>query len=114
MQDKNLLSCGKGEGIVLCGARVEAVFPKKIESAAGMDAAESEDFAIFVQGHGTFGSWEVDTPTLIRYGQLTSDEFFITEGAAHCGVVVKNPSATDPLVILKHFGPGNPDLALEC
>jgi len=70
--------------------------------------------AIFVQGHGTFGSWEVDTPTLIRYGQLTYDEFFITESAAHCGVVVQNPSASDPLVILKHFGPGNPDLALEC
>ncbi|PTY02317.1 hypothetical protein DB346_09405 [Verrucomicrobia bacterium LW23] len=60
---------------------------------------------ILVQGHGTMGNWQVDTPTLIRYGQLTSDEFFVTEPAAREGVVIKNPSATDPLVMLKHFGP---------
>ncbi|PTX96249.1 hypothetical protein DB345_10705 [Spartobacteria bacterium LR76] len=65
---------------------------------------------ILVQGHGKFGSWQADTPTLIRYGQLTSDEFFVTEEAARSGVVISNPSSTDPLVMLKHFGPGNPDL----
>jgi hypothetical protein len=27
------------------------------------------------------------------------------------GVVVVNPSRTDPIMMLKHFGPGNPDLA---
>jgi hypothetical protein len=26
-------------------------------------------------------------------------------------VLVENHSATDPLVMLKHFGPGNPDAA---
>lgn len=65
---------------------------------------------ILVQGHGKLGSWQADTPTLIRYGQLTSDEFFVTEEAARSGVVISNPSSTDPLVMLKHFGPGNPDL----
>lgn len=65
---------------------------------------------ILVQGHGSVGPWPVDTPTLIRYGQLTSDEFFVTETAARDGIVIHNPSATDPLVMLKHFGPGNPDL----
>jgi len=65
---------------------------------------------ILVQGHGTVGPWPVDTPTLIRYGQLTSDEFFVTETAARDGIVIHNPSPTDPLVMLKHFGPGNPDL----
>ena len=29
--------------------------------------------------------------------------------AAQAGVRVENTSATDPLVILKHFGPDNPD-----
>ncbi|MBN8711818.1 MAG: hypothetical protein BGO12_03330 [Verrucomicrobia bacterium 61-8] len=67
---------------------------------------------IFVQGHGRFGNWQADTPTLIRYGQLTSDEFFVTEAAARSGVVISNPSLTDPLVMLKHFGPGNPDLVI--
>jgi hypothetical protein len=65
---------------------------------------------VLLQGHGTLGGWEVDTPTLIRFGQLTMDEFFVAEQAARAGVVVSNPSRTDPLVMLKHFGPGNPDL----
>jgi hypothetical protein len=67
---------------------------------------------ILVQGHGRLGSWQADMPTLIRYGQLTSDEFFVTEEAARNGVVISNPSSTDPLVMLKHFGPGNPDLVI--
>ena len=46
-------------------------------------------------------------------GQLTSDEFFVSESAAREGVVIANPSATDPIVMLKHFGPGNPDLTLK-
>jgi len=48
--------------------------------------------------------------TLIRYGQLTNDEFFVSEAAAREGVVITNPSTCDPIVMLKHFGPGNPDL----
>jgi hypothetical protein len=58
------------------------------------------------------GSWDVDTPALIRFGQLTSDEFSVTDQAAVRGVVVVNPSRTDPIVMLKHYGPGNPDLSL--
>jgi len=43
---------------------------------------------------------------------LTHDEFFVSEEAARAGVKIKNPSASDPIVMLKHFGPGNPDLKL--
>jgi len=67
---------------------------------------------ILLQGHGRMGAWEIDCPALIRFGQLTMDEFFVTEAAARAGVVIANPSRTDPLVMLKHIGPGNPDLAL--
>ena len=63
-----------------------------------------------LQGHGKMGVWDIDTPAIIRYGQLTMDEFFITEDAARAGVVISNPSKTDPIVMLKHFGPGNPDM----
>jgi hypothetical protein len=59
------------------------------------------------------GVWDVETPTLIRYGQLTHDEFLVSESAARAGVVIHNPSPTDPIVMLKHFGPENPDLQLE-
>ncbi len=68
---------------------------------------------IMMQGHGTMGVWEIETPTMIRYGQLTHDEFFVSESAARQGVKIVNPSKTDPIVMLKHFGPENPDLVLD-
>jgi hypothetical protein len=67
---------------------------------------------IVMQGRGKMGAWNIETPSLIRYGQLTNDEFFITESAAREGVKIVNESDTDPIVILKHFGPDNPDLKL--
>ena len=60
---------------------------------------------ILMQGHGTMGVWDIETPTLIRYGQLTNDEFFVSEAAAKEGVTITNPSDADPIVMLKHFGP---------
>ncbi|RRA97588.1 class I mannose-6-phosphate isomerase [Larkinella rosea] len=67
---------------------------------------------IVMQGHGKMGVWDIETPALIRYGQLTNDEFFISEKSAVEGVTIVNPSTTDPIVMLKHFGPANPDLVL--
>jgi hypothetical protein len=67
---------------------------------------------IMMQGRGKMGVWDIETPSLIRYGQLTNDEFFITEKAAMEGVKITNESTTDPIVMLKHFGPENPDLTL--
>ena len=65
---------------------------------------------IAVQGHGELGPWSIETPAMIRFGQLTNDEFFVTEQAARAGVRVRNLSQTEPLVMLRHFGPHNPDL----
>jgi hypothetical protein len=65
---------------------------------------------VVVQGHGTFGRFEVESPALIRYGQLTNDELFVAASSAVEGIVVSNPSDRDPLVFLQHFGPGNPDV----
>ncbi|MGB6687250.1 MAG: hypothetical protein WBE76_05350 [Terracidiphilus sp.] len=71
------------------------------------------DFAayglILTQGHGNFGKIRVSTPSMIRFGELTEDELFVTADAARNGIAIENSSATDPLVILKHFGPRNPD-----
>jgi hypothetical protein len=64
---------------------------------------------IVVQGHGQFGAVPVSTPSMIRFGQTTEDELFVSEHAAREGVRIENRSETDPLVILKHFGPGSPD-----
>jgi len=68
---------------------------------------------ITMQGHGTMGPWDIETPALIRFGQLTHDEYFVSEQAAKEGVKITNPSKTDPIVMLKHFGPDNPDLTVE-
>lgn len=67
---------------------------------------------IMMQGRGKMGVWEIETPALIRYGQLTNDEFFVSEAAATQGVTITNASTTDPIVMLKHYGPGNPDMVL--
>ena len=41
---------------------------------------------ILTQGHGTLGVHECKTPTLLRFGQLSQDEFYVTETAAKNGV----------------------------
>jgi hypothetical protein len=67
---------------------------------------------ILTQGYGAVGKHDVETPSLIRYGQMTQDELFVTSPAASNGVVIANKSKTENLVMLKHFGPGNPDAPL--
>ena len=66
---------------------------------------------INVQGFGTINGLPLETPSLIRYGDLTCDEYYVTEYAAKQGVEIINNSTTESIVMLKHFGPGNPDLA---
>ena len=61
--------------------------------------------AIVIQGKGKLGVLDVDSPALIRFGQLTQDEVFVTARAAQEGLKVTNTSDTDNLVLLKHFGP---------
>ncbi|MCX6603428.1 MAG: hypothetical protein NTV52_07530, partial [Acidobacteria bacterium] len=64
--------------------------------------------ALVVQGYGRFGDHPAEAPTLIRFGERTHDEFYVSAEAAGNGVRVTNLSPGEPLVILKHFGPGNP------
>lgn len=64
---------------------------------------------ILTQGHGLLGKQTVGTPSMIRFGEMTEDEVFVTAAAAQGGVLIQNLSSSDPLVLLKHFGPGNPD-----
>jgi hypothetical protein len=66
---------------------------------------------ILTQGRGRIGKLDVETPAMIRYGEMTADELFVGIGAATAGVRVTNTSAYENLVMLKHFGPGNPDAA---
>ncbi len=71
---------------------------------------DSEAYGALVsQGHGLFGKHPVSAPTMIRFGQMTEDELFVSADAARQGVTIRNASDSDPLAILKHFVPGNPD-----
>jgi hypothetical protein len=59
---------------------------------------------ITVQGSGRIGKLALQTPAMIRFGQETEDEVFITYQAARQGVVVEN-TGSEPLVGLRYFGP---------
>ena len=64
---------------------------------------------ITVQGEGTIGSLKLQTPAMIRFGEMTDDEVFVSAPAAAAGVTITN-SGTEPLVSLRYFGPdANPD-----
>jgi hypothetical protein len=93
--------------------RSEAFSAKELTVKPGQTVTITEDDAygaILVQGHGTFGSFDAAAATVLRYGQLSQDEFFVSAQAARTGVTISNRSATDDLVVLKHFGPGNVEL----
>lgn len=72
----------------------------------GQEVVIQDEFAygtILTQGHGRFGKYKCETPTMLRFGQLSCDEFFVSKQAAVNGVTIKNESLYEPLVILKHF-----------
>jgi hypothetical protein len=66
---------------------------------------------ILTQGRGTLGKLTVETPNMIRFGEMTMDEVFVSAPAATAGLRITNTSREQNLVMLKHFGPGNPDAA---
>ena len=90
-------------------AKELTVFPGR--TATIKDAAAYG--TILAQGYGKFGKHQVETPAMIRYGQMTQDELFVGAEAAKRGIAIKNESKTENLVFLKHFGPGNPEAPLK-
>jgi len=59
---------------------------------------------IAVQGSGTIGKHKLQTPAMIRFNDLTEDEYFVSYEAARAGVKYTN-TGTEPLVTLRYFGP---------
>lgn len=64
---------------------------------------------IIVQGHGRFGGYDAEAAIMLRFGQMSADEYFVSEAAARQGVTITNRSQWEPLVILKHFANNNPE-----
>ena len=59
---------------------------------------------ITVQGKGRMGKLALQTPAMIRFGETTEDEVFISHEAASRGVEIEN-TGSESLVGLRYFGP---------
>jgi len=65
---------------------------------------------ITIQGHGKINDLDFESPNMIRFGDITKDEFFVPYPTAVKGVNIEN-TGCEPLVMLKFFGPDcNPDM----
>ncbi|TWT59140.1 hypothetical protein KOR42_25290 [Thalassoglobus neptunius] len=60
---------------------------------------------ITVQGSGLIDDLILQSPVMIRFGEMTEDEVFVTAKKATSGVTIKN-TGKEPLVGLRYFGPG--------
>jgi len=60
---------------------------------------------IVVQGEGTANGQPLRSPAMIGFHELTCDEYFVPWKTARAGVVYENLSSTEPLVLLRYFGP---------
>jgi hypothetical protein len=86
---------------------------KELTIAPGQHVVVQDKVAfgcIMIQGHGRFGSYEAEAATMLRFGQRSADEYFVSEQAAREGLAITNASRCEPIVILKHFGPNHPDM----
>ena len=82
-------------------AKELTVFPKR-----SVNIRENAAYGLIViQGTGKYGALDIEAPAMIRFGQMTQDELFVTFRAARDGILVVNESDSEDLVILKHFGP---------
>ncbi len=92
---------GKVNGESLFSARELTVAP-----GAKVTIKDNGPYGLIVtQGRGKIGNMPLECPAMIRYGQMTEDEVFVTAEAAREGVVVENTGENEPLVTLRFFGP---------
>jgi hypothetical protein len=60
---------------------------------------------ITVQGRGRINHLPLESPTMIRFGEMTEDEVFVSAKRAQEGYEVENLGKECPLVLLRYFGP---------
>ena len=89
----------------------EFVSAKEVTIAPGSEVILKDHAAygcVIIQGFGKFGTFDAESIQMIRVGDQTADEYFVSRDRAVEGVCVKNHSTVEPMVILQHFGPDNP------
>lgn len=91
----------------------EVFSTKELTVYSGSDVTIKDTGAygiITLQGHGRINGIGFESPNMIRFGDITKDEFFVPYPAATSGVKIEN-TGLEPLVLLKFFGPDcNPDM----
>lgn len=65
---------------------------------------------LVTQEYGKPGNYDVEMLFNPCIGKQSSDEFFVSENTAKEGVLIENFSKTEPLIMLKCFGPNHPDV----
>jgi hypothetical protein len=88
----------------------EYIAAKELRIAPGSTIRVKDPAAygcIIIQGYGSFGPYQAAASTMLRFGQMSEDEFFVAHDTAGKGVLIENKSRTEPMVILKHFGPNS-------
>jgi len=115
-KDNNYLEpvvCSEGDGwadrwIVYGKVNGEQLFTAKeltVQPGAKCTITDGGAFSwITTQGEGRIGSLKLQTPAMIRFGDMTEDEAFVTAKRAAEGVEFEN-TGTDSLVGLRYFGP---------
>ena len=100
----------------ICYGRVkgwQCVTAKRLTVLPGSKVTVKDNGAyclIAVQGEGTINGQRLSSPNMIRFHDITDDEFFVVHEAARAGVTYVNASQSEPLEILRYFGPEvNPD-----
>ena len=82
---------------------------KELTVEAGKTATIKDQGAsgiICVQGRGRIGGLPLESPTMIRFGEMTEDEVYVSAKRAQEGYEVENLGKECPLVLLRYFGPG--------
>lgn len=76
-----------------------------VQPGAACTIKDNGPHGVFVtNGRGYMNSLPISATAMVRYGDLTQDEVFVTAPAAAEGVTVKNTGSM-PLTLLKFFGP---------
>ena len=102
--EKEMLADGYFEKWISYGSKDFAA--KHLTIMPGQTVTIKDDAAygfVLLQGYGSMNGMEINTPAIIRVGQVTADEGFVIKEAAEKGVTIVNPSAFSPIVMLKHF-----------
>lgn len=89
----------------------EFIAAKEVTVAPGAKVTLKDRTAygvILTQGYGRFGEFDCEAAQMLRFGQQSGDEFFVSEQAAQGGIVLENHSRYENLVFLQNFANNNP------